>query len=191
MASKKAAKIREGPQRCWSLKDIQDLVDVLNKREIDEFELEETGFKIRIRRGKVVDESSEEARTFPTRAIAPAPEARLVPLSVTPPAETTAVPAVLPKPPTPAESTEELHVVKTPIVGTFFAAPSPGAPAFVSVGDFVEVGQALCIVEAMKLMNEIESDVAGEIVKVFVENGQPVEYGQPLFGIRVSTPAES
>jgi acetyl-CoA carboxylase biotin carboxyl carrier protein len=77
-----------------------------------------------------------------------------------------------------------LHAVRSPIVGTFYEAPSPGAPPFAKIGDSVEVGQVLCIVEAMKLMNEIESDVAGEIVKKFVNNGQPIEYGQELFAIR-------
>jgi len=79
---------------------------------------------------------------------------------------------------------EDLHLIKSPIVGTFYGAPSPGAEAFVKVGSYVESGQTLCIVEAMKLMNEIESDASGEIIRVYVENGQPVEYGQPLFGIR-------
>jgi acetyl-CoA carboxylase biotin carboxyl carrier protein len=77
-----------------------------------------------------------------------------------------------------------LHVVKSPIVGTFYESPSPGSPAFVKIGDQVEMGQVICIVEAMKLMNEIESDAAGEIVKRLVQNGQPVEYGQALFAVR-------
>jgi acetyl-CoA carboxylase biotin carboxyl carrier protein len=85
-----------------------------------------------------------------------------------------------------ARSTEELHLVKSPIVGTFYGSPSPEAEAFVKLGSRVETGQTLCIVEAMKLMNEIEADVSGEVVKIFVETGQPVEYGQPLFGIRPS-----
>jgi acetyl-CoA carboxylase biotin carboxyl carrier protein len=85
-----------------------------------------------------------------------------------------------------ARQTEDLHLVKSPIVGTFYGSPSPGAEPFVKVGAFVEIGQTLCIVEAMKLMNEIESDESGEVVRFFVENGQPVEYGQPLFGIRPS-----
>ena len=85
-----------------------------------------------------------------------------------------------------ARSTEDLHLVKSPIVGTFYGSPNPGAGPFVKVGAFVETGQTLCIVEAMKLMNEIESDESGEVVRIFVENGQPVEYGQPLFGIRPS-----
>ena len=79
-----------------------------------------------------------------------------------------------------------MHALKSPIVGTYFAAPSPDAPPFVNVGDRVHVGQVLCIVEAMKLMNEIESEFAGEIVRIHVENGQPVEYGQPLFTIKPS-----
>jgi acetyl-CoA carboxylase biotin carboxyl carrier protein len=83
-------------------------------------------------------------------------------------------------------ATEDLHLVKSPIVGTYYEAPSPGAEAFVKIGAHVESGQTLCIVEAMKLMNEIESDESGELIRIFVENGQPVEYGQPLFGIRPS-----
>jgi acetyl-CoA carboxylase biotin carboxyl carrier protein len=85
-----------------------------------------------------------------------------------------------------ARVTEDLHLVKSPIVGTFYESPSPGAEAFVKVGSHVESGQVLCIVEAMKLMNEIESDESGELIRIFVENGQPVEYGQALFGIRPS-----
>ena len=81
---------------------------------------------------------------------------------------------------------DELHLVKSPIVGTYYSSPSPGAEEFVKVGGHIDSGQTLCIVEAMKLMNEIESDVSGEILRIFVENGQPVEYGQPLFGIRPS-----
>jgi acetyl-CoA carboxylase biotin carboxyl carrier protein len=86
----------------------------------------------------------------------------------------------------PSAEAQDLHLIKSPIVGTFYGAPSPGAEAFVKVGSQVETGQTLCIVEAMKLMNEIESDASGEITRVYVENGQPVEYGQPLFGVRPS-----
>ena len=92
-----------------------------------------------------------------------------------------AAPAGAARAPAPEEG---LHMVKSPIVGTFYEAPSPGAPPFVKAGDMVEVGQVLCIVEAMKLLNEIESDVAGEIVKKMGGNGQPIEYGQELFAIR-------
>jgi acetyl-CoA carboxylase biotin carboxyl carrier protein len=82
------------------------------------------------------------------------------------------------------EALNGLTVVKSPIVGTFYRAPDPSSPPFVNVGDQVKVGQVLCIIEAMKLMNEIEAEVAGEVVKVHHENGQPVQYGEPLFSIR-------
>jgi acetyl-CoA carboxylase biotin carboxyl carrier protein len=81
---------------------------------------------------------------------------------------------------------DDLFLVKSPIVGTFYGSPSPGSEPFVKVGSYVEAGQTLCIVEAMKLMNEIESEATGEVLRIFAENGQPVEYGQPLFGIRPS-----
>ncbi len=84
----------------------------------------------------------------------------------------------------PAVEEETLHVVKSPIVGSFYESSSPSSAPFTKVGDIVEIGQTLCIVEAMKLMNEIESDVAGEVVRVIAKNGQPVEYGQPLFAVR-------
>jgi acetyl-CoA carboxylase biotin carboxyl carrier protein len=86
----------------------------------------------------------------------------------------------------PAPVEEALHIIKSPIVGTFYESPSPGSSAFVTTGDRIEKGQVVCIVEAMKLMNEIEADAAGEIVKRLVTNGQPVEYGQPLFAIRTA-----
>jgi len=94
-----------------------------------------------------------------------------------------AAPAMAASPPAEAAA-EELHLVKSPIVGTYYESPSPGSPAVIKPGDHVTQGQVLCIVEAMKLMNEIESDVAGEIVKILVNNGQPVEYGQALFSVR-------
>ena len=84
----------------------------------------------------------------------------------------------------PIEREENLHIVRSPIVGTFYESPSPGSPPFVKVGDTLEVGQVLCIVEAMKLMNEIECDASGELVKKLVTNGQPIEYGQDLFAVR-------
>jgi acetyl-CoA carboxylase biotin carboxyl carrier protein len=86
----------------------------------------------------------------------------------------------------PAESSEGLYIQKSPIVGTFYAAPAPNAPPFVKSGDVVQVGQVLCIIEAMKLMNELESEVAGEVARIYVENGQPVEYGESLFAIKPS-----
>ena len=110
---------------------------------------------------------------------APPPTAELGAVPVVPPP----VAPAAPKEPEPAEN---LHIVRSPIVGTFYESPSPGSPPFVKPGDLVSLGQVLCIVEAMKLMNEIESDVAGEIVKKLVTNGQPIEYGQELFAVRPS-----
>jgi len=115
---------------------------------------------------------------------------QVMPVPAVSPAFTTAPSASRPEPvagtaPAGAEAPDaDLFIVKSPIVGTFYEAASPGAPPFVKVGDTVQEGQVLCIVEAMKLMNEIEADVSGVIAKMFVSNGSPVEYGMPLFGIR-------
>jgi acetyl-CoA carboxylase biotin carboxyl carrier protein len=156
-------------------KELKDLIDFLVEKDITEFELERGDVKVRVKRGTepVVVSAAPPSIPVPTAA-ATLP----VPAPATPFA--TAVPAA------PAEPAEEagLHIVKSPIVGTYYEAPSPGSPPFLKVGDEVSVGQVLCIVEAMKLMNEIESDVAGEVVKILVTNNQPIEYGQSLFAIR-------
>lgn len=161
-------------------KELKELIEFLIEKDIAEFELERGDVKVRIKRAgeHTVVHTPAEPRFFSVPA-APmaAPEVGTVPAAVSPAA--TAASA------TPAAPPEEgLHTVKSPIVGTFYEAPSPGAPPFVKVGDSVEVGQVLCIVEAMKLLNEIESDVAGEIVKKLASNSQPIEYGQELFAIR-------
>jgi acetyl-CoA carboxylase biotin carboxyl carrier protein len=159
-------------------KELKELIEFLIEKDIAEFELERGDVKVRIKRAgeHTVSHNQGEARFFavPAAPVA-APELGGVPV-VAPPAT----------PPAPAAAAPEegLHMVKSPIVGTFYEAPSPGAPPFVKPGDAVEVGQVLCIVEAMKLLNEIESDVAGEIVKKLAVNGQPIEYGQELFVIR-------
>jgi acetyl-CoA carboxylase biotin carboxyl carrier protein len=155
-------------------KELKELIEFLIEKDIAEFELERGDVKVKIKRG------GQHAAAH-TRAEVPY-VAVTVPQSGTP-AVVTSAPAA---PPAPVDVVpeEELHIVKSPIVGTFYEAPSPGAPPFVKVGDIVEVGQVLCIVEAMKLLNEIESDVAGEIVKKMSSNGQPIEYGQELFAIR-------
>jgi len=155
-----------------NLKDIKELIDTLIEKDIAEFELEHGKERIRIRRGS----NGVPAFTFASMA---------APMPVTVPAS--ALPGPLSPaaaPPAEARAAEELHIVKSPIVGTFYECPSPGTPAFVQVGDAVESGQVLCIIEAMKLMNEIESDISGVIEKRFVSNQQPVEYGEALFGIR-------
>jgi acetyl-CoA carboxylase biotin carboxyl carrier protein len=158
-------------------KELKELIEFLIEKDIAEFELERGDVKVRIKRAgdHTVVHTHGEPRFY---AVPPAPGAA---------PELGAVPVVVaaPAPPAPAPAPEEgLHSVKSPIVGTFYEAPSPGAPPFVKPGDTVEVGQVLCIVEAMKLLNEIESDVAGEIVKKLAVNGQPIEYGQELFVIR-------
>jgi acetyl-CoA carboxylase biotin carboxyl carrier protein len=156
-------------------KELKELIEFLIEKDIAEFELERGDVKVRIKRGgEHTFHAHGEPRFFSVPAApAPAPEVGSVPV-----APSAAAPAAEPVP------EEDFHMVKSPIVGTFYEAPSPGAPPFVKVGDAVEVGQVLCIVEAMKLLNEIESDVAGEIVKKLVTNGQPIEYGQELFAIR-------
>src|SRR5438445_29635 len=159
-------------------KELKELIEFLIKKDIAEFELERGDVKVRIKRGAEAP-ASTDARYVGVHSASPAaPEAASTPTSV----PLNAAPTV-PQEPAP-EPEEPLHTVRSPIVGTFYEAPSPGAPPFVKVGDLVEVGQVLCIVEAMKLMNEIESDVAGEVVKKLVVNGQPIEYGQELFAIR-------
>ena len=162
-------------------KEIKELIEFLKEQDIAEFELERGDVKVRIKRavpGMVVP-----AHDPRMHAPVPEPQARAgVEQPVVPVA-----PAVPPAIEVPSAPPEKLHSVRSPIVGTFYESPSPGAPPFVKPGDVVEVGQLLCIVEAMKLMNEIESDVAGEIVKKFLNNGQPIEYGQELFAIRPRT----
>jgi acetyl-CoA carboxylase biotin carboxyl carrier protein len=154
------------------LNELRELVEFLKANEIAEFDMEQDDLKVRI---KFAGEPAPAATggfdmAQLSRLMASAPAAVQVAASAAPAA--------------PVEVEEKLHEVKSPIVGTFYESPSPGAPAFVKVGDQVEVGQVLCIVEAMKLMNEIEADVAGEVVKRIAASGQPVEYGQPLFAIR-------
>ncbi len=157
-----------------NLKELKELIEFLEEKNIAEFELERGDVKVRIKRAgdQTIVHTHSDPRFFSVPAAPPPmPELGTVPV----------VAAAAPAAPAPQE---ELHAVKSPIVGTFYEAPSPGAPPFVKVGDTVEVGQVLCIVEAMKLLNEIESDVAGEIVKKLATNGQPIEYGQELFSIR-------
>ena len=162
-----------------NLKEIRELIEFLKEQDIAEFELERGDVKVRIKRGAEPATSTHETRyvTMP-QAVVPAGEALAPPA----PQLVEAAKASEKKPEPPPE--ENLHIVKSPIVGTFYESPSPGAPPFVKPGDKVALGQVICIVEAMKLMNEIESDVAGEIVKMLVANNQPIEYGQPLYAIR-------
>ena len=155
-------------------KELKELIEFLIEKDIAEFELERGDVKVKIKRASEPAPVSE-TRYVAVPPVAPAPLATPV---ASPPATVQSVAASEPEP------EENLHMVRSPIVGTFYEAPSPGAPPFVKAGDRLEVGQVLCIVEAMKLMNEIECDMAGELVKKLVTNGQPIEYGQELFAIR-------
>jgi acetyl-CoA carboxylase biotin carboxyl carrier protein len=176
---------KESRDRDWNLEEIQELIDLLAEREIGEFEMERNGFRVRIRRdpshrpdratvGSGQPRRQEEAVGSGTVA---------APVQAAPPASS---PAATARMEPEADIAEDVFIIKSPIVGTYYAAPAPNAPPFVKLHDTVEVGQVLCIVEAMKLMNEIESEVAGEIARIYLESGQPVEYGQSLFAIQPS-----
>ena len=159
------------------IEDLKQLIEFLKQYQVAEFDLDRGDLKIRLKFSQQETSSagmSELARLLASAppGVAQAAASAVHPVLATP----NAVPA--------AEPDAELHIVKSPIVGTYYGSPSPGASPFVAVGDHVEKGQVICIVEAMKLMNEIESDAAGEIVKCLVTNGQAIEFGQPLFSIR-------
>jgi len=146
------------------LQELRELVDFLKANGIAEFEMERPNLKVGLKFAGAAAAATAPTAAAPSHAAPVAIAAAAAPVADDPYAG--------------------MHLVKSPIVGTFYAAPAPDAEPFVQVGDKVSVGKVLCIVEAMKLMNEIESDAAGEIVKVFVEPGQPVEFGQPLFAVK-------
>jgi acetyl-CoA carboxylase biotin carboxyl carrier protein len=156
------------------LEELRVLVDFLKANGIAEFDMEQDDLKVRIKFAGEPAAGGGFDMAQLSRLMASAPGAPAPAASV----GTSAAAALA------DELEKKLHEVKSPIVGTFYESPSPGASPFVKIGDQVEVGQVLCIVEAMKLMNEIESDVAGEVVRRIASSGQPVEYGQPLFAIR-------
>jgi acetyl-CoA carboxylase biotin carboxyl carrier protein len=163
-------------------KELKELIEFLIEKDIAEFELERGDVKVKIKRAA----EAPPAALPDSRYIAVHPAQVAIPVaSTSEPSKVDLAAGVSASKPTP-EPEEELHIVKSPIVGTFYESPSPGSPPFVKVGDALEVGQVLCIVEAMKLMNEIECDVAGELIKKLVANGQPIEYGQELFAVRSS-----
>lgn len=148
--------------------EINRVLDFMTEHSLEEFEYGNGDLRIRLRR------PGQLQGYAPVATAGTAPAASVAQRTTAPPAP--AAPEV--------PAGEDLHTIKSPIVGTYYSAPSPDAAAFVKVGDSVKNGQVLCIIEAMKLMNEIESDVSGEVVKIFPENGHPVEYGEPLFAIR-------
>jgi acetyl-CoA carboxylase biotin carboxyl carrier protein len=155
-----------------NLDDIKQILDLVREHELAEFELERDGLKVRIRKaGHEIAYMPAPAAALP---VAPAASPHV------PPAGGAPVLAV-------AEEGESVNlaVIKSPIVGTFYRSPEPGAASFVNVGDTVKKGQVLCIIEAMKLMNEIESDCEGEVAAIYVENGKPVQFGERLFAVKV------
>lgn len=158
-------------QRVMDLKDIRTLIKMVDDSGVDEVRLEQDQFKIVIKKNKGV-------QMMPA-SYAPAP------IAMAPPSAPTPTQAPTPKTETTSTSKPETssanHEVKSPIVGTYYSAPAPDAAPYVKVGDKINVGDVLCIIEAMKLMNEIESDVSGKVLKILVENGKPIEFNQPLF----------
>ncbi|MEM8960574.1 MAG: acetyl-CoA carboxylase biotin carboxyl carrier protein [Acidobacteriota bacterium] len=158
---------------------IKELIDQVATHRLNSIEIERSGFRFKI-----------EGQQQPATVVA-APPVESIPVSVPAAPPVASAPAAVAASPAPAAEPEVeddlaagAHIVESPIVGTFYSAPNPDSPAFVEVGTRVKKGQTLCIVEAMKLMNEIESDVDGEVVKIYPKNAQPVEFGEPLFAIK-------
>jgi acetyl-CoA carboxylase biotin carboxyl carrier protein len=171
------------------LQEVERLLEFMAKHGLEEFEYERAGFRIRLRKPFSQPMGFSRAVSAPEIVVAAVPAASHAAAAGGPSGGSAAAGVASSGSGGQAAeaaraASEDVHVVKSPIVGTFYAAPSVGGEPFVKLGSRVEEGQALCIIEAMKLMNEIESDVAGEVVRIFVENGQPVEYGEALFGIR-------
>ena len=170
--SGKRTRNAQRPGASVNMEELRELIALLRDNGLAELELENAGFRVRLRR------ESEAAPVASVLHAAPAP----------------AAPAPAPAPSGPAHpgtqattaaaQDQDLHIIPSPIVGTFYRSPSPSADAFVKIGSNVEPETVVCIIEAMKLMNEIQAETSGEVVKIYVENGQPVEYGQPLFGIQ-------
>jgi len=162
------------------IKEIQELIKFVSKSGISEVEIESKGFKINIktppykRGGNGHTPEVQIVQAVAQPGVIPAQVVQAAPVVVTEPAETK-------KPETPVEDTSKFDEIKSPMIGTFYRSSSPEKPVFVSVGDEVKVGDTICIIEAMKLFNEIEAEVSGKIVKVLVDDNSPVEYDQPLF----------
>ncbi|HEX4947771.1 MAG TPA: acetyl-CoA carboxylase biotin carboxyl carrier protein [Blastocatellia bacterium] len=166
-----------------SLQEIKELIEFVAEKQFDEIELERGDFRLCLRKG-----GTRTGAEVPLQVALPAPP----PVLTVPVAPTSSVPSPAPvaEPAVAAASAaapvaEDLHIITSPIVGTFYRSSSPTTEPFIKIGDTITAGQTLCIVEAMKLMNEIQSDISGTVAKILVENAQPVEYGQPLFGIKL------
>jgi acetyl-CoA carboxylase biotin carboxyl carrier protein len=173
-ATNAAPKARAAEAEDLTLDEVRELINLIAEKQFTEFELERGKFRMRLGRGATAKTVTE---IVPHLFVPPEP----APAVKAPEAMAAAATPVA----APAPQEEQLHIVTSPIVGTFYQASSPTAEPFVKVGDAVTVGKTLCIIEAMKLMNEIQADVNGTVAKIFVENGQAVEFGQPLFGIKV------
>ena len=177
-AAGKRSRAAQKPPASVNMDELRELIGLLRDNGLAELELENEGFRVRLRRESDRAESSH----------APAPHHAPAPVAEAP------APAPAPAPSGPAHpgtqattaaaQDQDLHIIHSPIVGTFYRSPSPTAEAFIKIGSNVEPDTVVCIIEAMKLMNEIQAEMSGEVVKIYVENGQPVEYGQPLFGIQ-------
>lgn len=164
-----------------TFKEIQELVGLINKSNISEFKLKDGEFALVVRTSKYVKGKTIVTSAAPAPAVVAAPIA--APVAAPAPAPAAAAPAAAPAAPAPAAASDDSKYVaiKSPIVGTFYKSAGPGKPNFVQVGDTVEPGKVVCIIEAMKLFNEIESDIKGKIVKIMIEDATPVEYDQVLF----------
>jgi acetyl-CoA carboxylase biotin carboxyl carrier protein len=164
-----------------NIKEVKDLIQEVLQSDISEFELEQTGTRIKLKRGFGQETSTPSSAPAQSAVVSFAPPQPGAAESATPSADREAQGALRG---TAEDEDSSFHIITSPIVGTFYRAPSPGAEPYVKLGDHIEEGSILCIVEAMKLMNEIPSDVEGEVTRVYVENSHPVEFGQKLFGIR-------
>ena len=153
-----------------TLDEIKQLVDFVLERDLSEFELERADVKLRLKSGTVV------------QTVVAAPATPVIPMASAAATPAPAAPAAAPAP-----AGDDLAIITSPIVGTFYRAAEPGAKPFVDTGDVVRKGQVLCIIEAMKLMNEIDSEYEGEVVSVYVQNGQAVQYGERLFAVRLKS----
>jgi len=169
--------VSEQPSPSVNMDELKELIELLRENGLAELELERQGFRVRLRREGTFPVTQSEVsvgQAAPVQPVKPAPAA----VAAAPPMHPGA------RAETAASEDQDLHIIPSPIVGTFYRSPSPNADAFVKIGSNVEPETVVCIIEAMKLMNEIQAEISGEVVKVYVENGQPVEYGQPLFGIK-------
>ncbi|HEV7744334.1 MAG TPA: acetyl-CoA carboxylase biotin carboxyl carrier protein [Pyrinomonadaceae bacterium] len=169
-----------GAESSVNMDELRELIQIINENEFTEFELEREGFRIRFRRGAEIQEAGTATFGVPRELSA----AVVAPATGQGVAATAAPTHPGAKAQTEASEDQDLHIIPSPIVGTFYRAASPQAESFVKIGSRVEPDSVVCIIEAMKLMNEIQAETAGEVAKIYVENGQPVEYGQPLFGLK-------